>query len=197
VTFGIFVLLAGAIRVPSRLPAACTPAREPRPWRRSARDARRNLQLVHRGLRHRRPEGRQGAARSRVVGLQGNFPIELGSRCCVRFRLFHQLPDGFPEVGLVLRKIELFHVLEETDVVRYSLFAHIEREIMACQNGSRYRVEILSRRRSLANVASSIRAEVDRATTSWPRSASTGTTREYFARLACLSDSTPDVMRST
>ena len=30
--------------------------------RRSARDARRNLQLVHRGLRHRRPEGREGAA---------------------------------------------------------------------------------------------------------------------------------------
>ena len=31
--------------------------------RRGARDARRNLQLVHRGLRHRRPERRQGAAR--------------------------------------------------------------------------------------------------------------------------------------
>ena len=33
------------------------------PPRRSARDARRNLRLVHRGLRHRRFEGRQGAAR--------------------------------------------------------------------------------------------------------------------------------------
>ena len=31
--------------------------------RRSAHDARRNLRLVHRGLRHRRPERRQGAAR--------------------------------------------------------------------------------------------------------------------------------------
>ena len=33
------------------------------PDRRSPRDARRNLQLVHRGLRHRRPEGRKSAAR--------------------------------------------------------------------------------------------------------------------------------------
>src|SRR5215469_2557040 len=31
--------------------------------RRGARDALRDLQLVHRGLRYRRPEGRQGAAR--------------------------------------------------------------------------------------------------------------------------------------
>ena len=38
-------------------------AREAGPSRRSARDARRNLQLVHRGLRHRRSERRQGAAR--------------------------------------------------------------------------------------------------------------------------------------
>ena len=38
-------------------------ADEYRPPRRGARDARRHLQLVHRGLRHRRLEGRQGAAR--------------------------------------------------------------------------------------------------------------------------------------
>ena len=32
-----------------------------------ARDARRDLQLVHRGLRHRRSEGRQGAARRTAI----------------------------------------------------------------------------------------------------------------------------------
>ena len=38
-------------------------AQQAGPSRRSAHDARRNLRLVHRGLRHRRPERRQGAAR--------------------------------------------------------------------------------------------------------------------------------------
>src|SRR5713101_7983155 len=38
-------------------------AREAGPSQRSARDARRHLWLVHRRLRHRRPEGRQGPAR--------------------------------------------------------------------------------------------------------------------------------------
>jgi hypothetical protein len=37
-------------------------ARDARSSRRGARDARRHLRLVHRGLRHRRPEGRQDAA---------------------------------------------------------------------------------------------------------------------------------------
>src|SRR6266849_2551110 len=40
------------------------PAREAGPPRRSARDSRRNLRLVHRRLRYRRPERRQGAARA-------------------------------------------------------------------------------------------------------------------------------------
>src|SRR5580704_5494004 len=38
-------------------------ARETRPWRRGAYDARRHLQLVHQRLQHRRPERRQGPAR--------------------------------------------------------------------------------------------------------------------------------------
>ena len=40
----------------------CPPAQTAGQARRGARDARRNLQLVHRGLRIRRPQGRQGAA---------------------------------------------------------------------------------------------------------------------------------------
>jgi len=55
-----------ASRAPN--PGSCTQRRalhacsRPRPSRRSTHDAGRNLQLVHRGLRHRRPQGRQGAA---------------------------------------------------------------------------------------------------------------------------------------
>src|SRR6202040_3751855 len=42
-------------------------ARQPRKARRSPLDSRGNLQLVHRGLRHRRSEGRKGVARRAVV----------------------------------------------------------------------------------------------------------------------------------
>ena len=45
-----------------RRSAFCGPAARHQSPGRSAGDALRNLQLVHRGLRHRRPEGRQGAA---------------------------------------------------------------------------------------------------------------------------------------
>ncbi len=51
------------------------------PPRRSVRDTRRHLQLVHRGLRYRRPEGRQGAARGieRVIGSPSALTRLVGS----------------------------------------------------------------------------------------------------------------------
>jgi hypothetical protein len=45
----------------------------------TARDARRNLRLVHRGLRHRRPEGRQGVVR-RAGGIDGDAVREVQLR---------------------------------------------------------------------------------------------------------------------
>ena len=61
------------------------------PPRRGAKDARLNPRLVHRGVRHRRPQGREGLARpaERVVG--GRLPLLLVAR-----RLQRQSPHSPP-----------------------------------------------------------------------------------------------------
>jgi hypothetical protein len=64
----------------------CTAPRQAGTSRRGARNARRDLQLVHRGLRHRRPQRREGAPRrvERVALVRGTHwrcEPQLGTQC--------------------------------------------------------------------------------------------------------------------
>ena len=60
------------------------------PPRRGAHDARRNLRLVHRGLRHRRPEGRKGTAR-RTDGIDSDAVREVQLRQPRRRNVLHEV----------------------------------------------------------------------------------------------------------